>query len=185
MKRCTTAAAVAGLMITVALALSACVSIIGQNTATDQSNTDAASPPSSSQSAIESGVNEDAPNPLGLEKEPALRIAVRCNETEIVYVLNDSTAARDLFEQLPLELEVEPFSDNEMTVYPPNRLDVDDAPLAGSGGRGSLAYYEPWGDLVFFYGGFSGNASLFSLGIAESGSEFIEGMRGTATIEAL
>lgn len=129
-------------------------------------------------------VDGSMPQPESEGGKP-MRIAVRCGSAEVVYSLNDSTAARELFAQLPLELELKPFSDNEMTAYPPEKLDVSDAPLAGSGGRGSLAYYQPWGDLVLFYGGYSGNASLFGLGEAESGSENIEHMQGVATIEAL
>lgn len=119
------------------------------------------------------------------EEGSAMRIAIACNGIEVVYVLNDSPAARGFFEQLPLELEVQPFGSNEMTVYPRQELDVSDTPLAASGGRGALAYYEPWGDIVLFYGEFSENAGLYELGEAEAGAESIELMQGTVTISAL
>ena len=109
-----------------------------------------------------------------------MRISVRSEQYEIVYELNNSTAARQLYEQLPLTVEVEPFSDNEMTFYP-ERLDVEDAPLSG-GEPGSLSYYEPWGDVVLFYDGFSENASLFALGRAVSGAESIRDLTGTVTV---
>ncbi len=114
-----------------------------------------------------------------------MRMVVKCNGVEVVYALNDNAAAKGLVAQLPLELEVQPFSSNEITVYPPSKLDVSDSQLAGSGGRGVLAHYEPWGDVVFFHDDFEGNSSLFELGVAESGVGGIEGMRGTATLEAL
>ena len=77
--------------------------------------------------------------------------------------------ARGLVGQLPLTLDVEPFGSNEQTFYPPEALDCSDAPLA-EGGAGVLAYYEPWGDVVMFYDGFSGNGSLYELGRATAGA---------------
>ena len=52
-------------------------------------------------------------------------------------------------------------------------------------GAGTLAYYEPWGDVVFFYGDYNENPSLFELGQALSGGELVRGMSGTITIEAV
>lgn len=50
---------------------------------------------------------------------------------------------------------------------------------------GTLAYYEPWGDVVFFYGDYSENPRLFELGQAVSGGELVSAMSGTITIEAV
>ena len=52
-------------------------------------------------------------------------------------------------------------------------------------GAGALAYYEPWGDVVFFYGDYSENPRLFELGQAVSGGELVSAMSGTITIEAV
>lgn len=57
-----------------------------------------------------------------------MRISVKSEQYEIVYELNGSTVARELYAQLPLTAQVEPFSNNEMTFYP-ERLNVEDAPL--------------------------------------------------------
>lgn len=111
-----------------------------------------------------------------------MQIAVTCNGNTVLFALNDSAAARGLYEQLPLSLDVEPFSSNEQTFYPPEVLDCTDAPLAGDGGAGVLAYYKPWGDVVMFYDDFSGNGDLYRLGQAVSGVEHIAGMTGTADV---
>lgn len=37
---------------------------------------------------------------------------------EIIFELNESTAASDLYGQLPLSVEIEDFSDNEKIFYP-------------------------------------------------------------------
>lgn len=111
-----------------------------------------------------------------------MKIRVSANEKEIVYGLNDSQAAQELYEQLPLTAEVENFSDNEKIFYPPKKLDITDTPQADSG-AGTLAYYAPWGDVVMFFGDYSSNGQLYELGQALSGSEEISGLSGTLQIE--
>ena len=71
-----------------------------------------------------------------------MQIKIEANGSTVVFQLNDSQAARALYEQLPLSAEVENFSNNEKIFYPPDRLDTSDAPLA-QGGAGTLAYYAP------------------------------------------
>ena len=112
----------------------------------------------------------------------ARRIQVQTNENTIIFELNDSQAARDLYEQLPLTTEVENFSTNEKIFYPPQELDVGDAPLADAG-AGTLAYYAPWGDVVMFYDDFGAADGLYELGQVVSGNEYISGMSGTIQIE--
>lgn len=116
------------------------------------------------------------------QEERTMRISVKSEQYEIIYELNDSTVAEQLYEQLPLTTEVEPFSNNEMTFYP-EELDVTDAPLS-DGEPGSLSYYEPWGDVVMFYAPCTPNSSLYELGEAVSGAEYIESLRGIITVSA-
>lgn len=117
----------------------------------------------------------------GTTEGEAMTINVTCEDATVTYELNDSAAARALYEQLPLTCDVEPFGSNEQTFYPPEVLDCSDAPLAG-GGAGVLAYYEPWGDVVMFYDDFSGNGSLYELGRATAGAENVAGMVGTIEV---
>lgn len=112
------------------------------------------------------------------------QIAVRFGDYEVIYELNDSSAAFDLLAMLPLSIEVEDYSTNEKIFYPEMTLDVSDTPLAASG-VGTLAYYEPWGDVVFFYGKYDENASLYELGQAVSGAEYINMMQGTIEISII
>ena len=95
------------------------------------------------------------------ERAETMKIRVTNEEYEIVYQLNDSTAAKGLYEQLPLTLEVKDFSTNEKTFYPPKELDVTDTPVAVS--------YTHLKDGVEYsqYGVFAG--SLVCSGICEAG----------------
>lgn len=117
------------------------------------------------------------------EEVAVMKISVQSEQYEIIYELNDSTAASELYAQLPLTTEVEPFSSNEMTFYP-EKLDVTGAPFS-DGEPGSLSYYEPWGDVVMFYAPCAPNNSLYALGRAVSGEEHIENLSGTITVSAL
>lgn len=108
-------------------------------------------------------------------------ISVQYQGQEILYELNDSLAAKALLEQLPLTVEIKDFSTNEKIFYPPEGLDVSDAPLA-SGGSGILAYYAPWKDIVMFYDDFDSNGSLYELGKIVSGENVILQLEGMVTI---
>lgn len=112
------------------------------------------------------------------------QISVQFGENTVIYELNDGTAADSLYEQLPLTIEVEDYSANEKIFYTEQEMNTSDSPLAQSG-AGTLAYFEPWGDMVFFYGDYNENPSLFELGQVISGRELISEMTGTITIEAV
>lgn len=113
------------------------------------------------------------------------QISVRSGDTEVIYRLNDSNAADSLYEMLPLTVEVEDYSTNEKIFYPPEELACVETPLAMSDTEGgALAYYEPWGNVVMFYDGYSENSALYELGHVVSGVENIGRMSGMITITA-
>lgn len=117
------------------------------------------------------------------EESSMTQIAVSWDGGQVVYELNHSPAAQSLLAQLPLTTQVEDYSTNEKIFYPEEGLDTSDTPLARAG-AGTLAYYEPWGDVVFFYGEYNENPGLFELGQVVSGGDLISQMSGTITIEA-
>lgn len=117
------------------------------------------------------------------EGEKDMQILVKSNGNTIVFKLNDSQAAKDLYAQLPLKIQVQNYSNNEKIFYPPETLDTENA-IEASGNIGSLAYYEPWGNVVMFYKSFSPSPGgrLYELGKAISGSEHIQNLTGTIEI---
>ena len=140
-----------------------------------------------------SALEQDSAQAAGADSEPlitikeeeALQIIVRSEDYAVVYALNQSQAAKELYNQLPLTTTVENFSTNEKIFSPPEKVDTSDAPLAdGTRGAGQLAYYEPWGDVVMFYGPFSQGSSLYGLGEAVSGQTSIEKLIGMLTVTA-
>ena len=157
----------------------------------DHPSSETATPPldEQSESAESSGSSTITKIPSATEdvEEPesmSRQISVQFGENTVIYELNDGTAANSLYQQLPLTIEVEDYSTNEKIFYPPQELDTINSPLAQAG-TGTLAYYEPWGDVVFFYGDYNENPSLFELGQVLSRGELISQMSGTITIKAV
>ena len=81
--------------------------------------------------------------------EQYLRIKSQ-NGQNIIVSLNGSPAAQSLYNQLPLSVRIENYSDNEKIFYPPKKLETEGTPPA-KGPAGILAYYAPWGDVAVFY----------------------------------
>lgn len=106
------------------------------------------------------------------------------NGDAILFQLNDSTAASSLYQQLPLTVDIEDYADSEKIFYPPERLDISNTPLA-KGPAGTLAYYEPWGDVAFFYADCNGASGLYELGEAMSGTDLLPTLSGEIRITAV
>lgn len=106
------------------------------------------------------------------------------NNQTIEIELNNSPSANDLYNQLPLSIDLEDYSTNEKIFYPPNKLNTESTPKA-TPKIGTLAYYEPWGDVVIFYDDFRANNDLYELGHVISGGDIVSELSGTVTIETM
>jgi len=104
------------------------------------------------------------------------------NGNTTVFKLNNSPAAKALYDQLPMSIDVEDYGSNEKIFYPPGKLDTSGTPSANAK-AGTLAYYAPWGDVVMFYKKFGSASGLYEIGEAVSGSEYIRDMSGKVQIE--
>lgn len=118
------------------------------------------------------------------EKDTVLQIQVQDSNHTIIFELNDSPAARSLYDQLPLTVEVQDYSTNEKIFYPPEKLDTENA-VEGGGPTGSLAYFSPWGNVVMYYSEYGPYNGLYHLGNAVSGSEWIAELTGTLEIRKM
>lgn len=163
------------------LSLSTC----GSNSEHVPDNTDSAQ----TEPTIESIAETQTPESEEINSEPNENHAderqIRVNGKDgqnIVFRLNDSTAANTLYEQLPLSIQIEDYSHNEKIFYPPDELDTSGTPLA-EGPAGTLAYYAPWGNVVLFYGECGGASGLYELGEAVSGADQIETLSGEIRID--
>ncbi|WP_340817717.1 cyclophilin-like fold protein [Methanolobus sp. WCC4] len=134
------------------------------------------------QNSIDNQSEEEQGEIIREEEETKMQISVQSNGKTTIFELNDGNAAKDLYEQLPLTIDVEDFSNNEKIFYPPKKLDTTNTPMANAK-AGTLAYYAPWGDVVMFYEKFGSAGGLYELGNVVSGGEHIKNMSGTILIE--
>ncbi|WP_142270877.1 MULTISPECIES: cyclophilin-like fold protein [Streptomyces] len=98
--------------------------------------------------------------------------------------LNDSSAARDFAELLPLTLDLEDFHATERVADLPRKLTTENAPAPVAAKVGDIAYYAPWGNLALFYqDGPAPSADLLILGHLDVSADQL-GSATRITIEA-
>ena len=120
--------------------------------------------------------------PALAEDLPALQLSVEGGS--LTLTLEDNSAARSILSQLPMTLTFEDYNGTEKIAYPPEELDLSDAPDSCDPDVGSLCYYIPWGNLCFFYQDFRASSSLIPLGQVESGTEFLERLDLASSVTA-
>lgn len=103
---------------------------------------------------------------------------------KIIFQLNNSPAADEFYNQLPLFIQAEDYAGSEKIFYLPEELNTSNTPMA-QGPVGTLAYYEPWGNVAIFYGECGGASGLYELGEVIFGTEFIAKLNGEIQIEAV
>lgn len=114
-----------------------------------------------------------------------LTVELVTNQGEIiVFELNDSSAAKSFYKQLPLTVDIENYGAHEKIFYPPDQLDINDTPLA-SGPEGTIAYYAPWGDVAIFLSDCQETSGLYQLGSVVSGFDYISHLNGTIQLKAV
>ncbi|WP_332112905.1 cyclophilin-like fold protein [Streptomyces sp. ActVer] len=111
-------------------------------------------------------------------------IRVTIDGRRVDATLNDSPAARDFADLLPLTLDLEDFHQTERIADLPRRLTTSGAPDPAVPRAGDLAYYAPWGNLALFYrDGDSASADLLILGHVDADADRL-GTADRITIEA-
>ncbi len=116
-------------------------------------------------------------------EDEAATIVVSDGARETVFALNGSGPAKSLLSQLPLTVEVQNYGGNEKIFYPES-LDTRGGRLLTRGRVGTLAYFEPWGDVVMFHGPAGPYPGLYALGEAVAGAGNIARLSGTITVRA-
>ncbi|MFI9568457.1 cyclophilin-like fold protein [Streptomyces rishiriensis] len=146
--------------------------------------------PAASPAASPSGTTSEQQTPTSAahtapsDRNPAMDIRVTLDGRPVDATLNDSPAARDFAELLPLTLDLKDFHQTERIADLPRRLTTSGAPEPAEPKAGDLAYYAPWGNLALFYrDGDSANADLLILGSIDADADRLAGA-DRITIEA-
>lgn len=89
--------------------------------------------------------------------------------------LEQSEAARDFLELLPLTLTLTDYHSTEKVADLPRRLSTKGSPAGVDPDVGDITYYAPWGNLAIFYRDFGYASGLVRLGRLEAGAEALSG----------
>lgn len=111
-----------------------------------------------------------------------MHVKITSKGQNAVFQLYDTRAARELYDQLPLQLELSNFRDAQWMFYPPRKLSVSQREAYHDGKKGELSYYAPWGDVFMLYEDFYAGDEMHRLGIGFSGVDEIEPMSGAVKI---
>lgn len=106
--------------------------------------------PSASASTPERATTSSAPTTTP-GRSTTMKIRITIDGTPVDAILNDSAAARDFAAQLPLQLNLTDFHQNEKIADLPRRLSTSGAPSGVRPRTGDLAFYAPWGNLAIYY----------------------------------
>ncbi len=125
-------------------------------------------------------VNQGTANGLALSD---MYMEISSDGRTATFRLYDTVAAKELYNQLPLSLDLSNFRDAQWIFYPPEKLSVSRQEAYHDGRKGELSYYAPWGDVFMIYKDFHAGDEMHRLGIGISGINEIAGMSGHAVIE--
>ena len=115
--------------------------------------------------------------------EDVMKIKVSSEHAEVIFELNDSSASKSFYEQLPLTVSVENYGKNEKVFEPSQKLDVSNV-WEGSCPTGSIAYFSPWNNIAMYYGDAPEYKGLYPMGTAVDGAGKIGELAGSVTITA-
>ena len=121
----------------------------------------------------------------GNETPEAMKIQVSDGTNTVVYELNETSAAKSLYQMLPLQVTVQNYGNNEKIFYPPTAVSFGADCIEGDCPAGTLALFSPWGNVVMYYGGASRYSGLYILGKAVQGAANISSLSGTVRVEAV
>ena len=112
-------------------------------------------------------------------------IRVIIGDTVLTGRLWDNATARDLIAQLPLTLTFRDFNGVEKIAQLPRKLSMDGVPAGDDPFPRDIGYYNPSGDLVFYYDDVSYFNGIVRLGQFDGSMDAIVSQTGnfTARIE--
>ncbi len=79
-------------------------------------------------------------------------------------IIYDNNAGRSFLSLLPLTLKMSDYNNTEKIGKIWKRIDTNGLPLSYDPNVSDIAYYEPFGNLCFFYRDFGLSNSLYSIG---------------------
>ena len=110
------------------------------------------------------------------------RINVTDGSHSVTFELNGTSAARALYDMLPVTKNVENYSTNEKIFYPEKAISYGSDCIEDDCPAGTLALFSPWGNVVMYYGDAGKYNGLYVLGEAVEGADQIIELSGNITV---
>ena len=110
------------------------------------------------------------------------RINVTDGSHSVTFELNGTSAARALYDMLPVTKEVQNYSTNEKIFYPETAINYGSDCIEDDCPAGTLALFSPWGNVVMYYGDAAKYNGLYVLGEAVEGADQISELSGNITV---
>lgn len=106
-----------------------------------------------------------------------MRVQMRFDNHDFIFILTENAAARDLWNLLPLELRFSDYVGKEKVASLPQKLSAQESgdydPQSGD-----FFYFAPWGNVGIFYAKQPPYPGLIKLGTIEGNQEaFIQALR--------
>jgi hypothetical protein len=108
-------------------------------------------------------------------------IRVIIGETVLTGRLWNNATACDLIAQLPLTLTFRDFNSVEKIAQLPRKLSMDDVPAGDDPFPRDIGYYNPSGNLVFYYDDVGYFTGIVRIGQFDGSMDVIESRTGTFT----
>lgn len=97
-------------------------------------------------------------------EDTLMKIAIEFDGQRLPATLFDNPSSREFATLLPLELTLEDYASVEKIAYLPRKLTTEGSGPFDGEAIGDIAYYAPWGNIVFYYGSYRYANGLVRLG---------------------
>jgi hypothetical protein len=114
-----------------------------------------------------------------------MKVSIASRGRTAIFRLYDTAAAKEFYDQLPLQLPLTNFRDAQWMFYPPRKLNVTAREAYHDGKKGELSYYAAWGDVFMLYKDFHAGEEMHRLEVGLSGIDGIEKMSGRAVVQKI
>ena len=109
------------------------------------------------------------------DAEKDLKVLITVGGKKLTATLQNNAASRDLIAQLPVQIHATDYNGAEKIGKLPKPLSTAGAPAGSDPESGDIAFYAPWGNLVFYYGEVGYWPGIVHLGHLDGGSQPFSG----------
>ncbi|MBR8466118.1 hypothetical protein KDE13_07175 [Campylobacter sp. faydin G-140] len=101
---------------------------------------------------------------INLNAGDQMKVVFKVGDESVSATLNDSSAARQFYDMLPLEVKLENYGSNEKIFSLPNMLSTANTHPNLKVSVGDISYYAPWGNIAIFHKPSRGDSQLYTIG---------------------